>query len=217
LSATAAPPASATPARCPSRFQTPSTEGDLVACLGAVRQPQLRRPREPHVKANYLASPPLVVAYAIAGTCSKTSPGAARQDKDGNPVYLKDIWPTRLKSPTGEQAVTREMFQERYADVFAGDELAGIGLRRLTYTGRGGLHLCPEPALLRGHEQGAGHHRTMSTRPAVLAVLADSITTDHISPAGSIKADSPAGTYLTERQVRHASSTPTARAAATTR
>ena len=156
------------------------------------------------VRANYLASPPLVVAYALAGWITKdltTEP--LGDDRFGKPVYLKDIWPTEQEiQETMQRAVNAEMFKRSYSDVFKGDERwqklpvpegnryswdDSTYIRRPTFLE--GMTMTPAPPTdLRGVR--------------VLALLGDSITTDHISPAGSIKADSPAGKYLIERGVK---------------
>jgi aconitate hydratase len=159
------------------------------------------------VRANYLASPPLVVAYALAGSISvdlTTEPLGT--DRAGHPVYLKDLWPTQKEiQQTMLSAVTAEMFRTQYASVFDGDEMwqklpvptgdqfawdsASTYVRRPPFL----EGITPEPAPL-AELRGA----------RVLALLGDSITTDHISPAGSIKADSPAGKYLVEHGVKPA-------------
>jgi aconitate hydratase len=156
------------------------------------------------VRANYLASPPLVVAYALAGWITKdltTEP--LGEDRAGNPVYLKDIWPSEQElQETMLRAVTADMFRKSYADVFAGDErwknLKVPGGNRFVWDTTSTY--IRKPTFLDG--------MTMTAKPPadirsarVLALLADSVTTDHISPAGSIKADSPAGKYLIEKGV----------------
>jgi len=159
------------------------------------------------VRANYLASPPLVVAYALAGWITKdltTEPLGT--DPAGRPVYLKDIWPSEQElQDTMLKAVSAEMFRKSYADVFTGDahwqqlpvpegsrfqwDEASTYVRQPTFLD--GMTMTPAPLA--------------DIRAArVLALLGDSITTDHISPAGSIKADSPAGKYLIERGVKPA-------------
>jgi aconitate hydratase len=158
----------------------------------------------PDVKMNYLASPPLVVAYALAGTMDiDLTTEAIGTGADGNPVYLADLWP----SPAEVEEVVRtcvapDMFSRDYADVFAGDErwqeldVPGGELfgwdESSTYVRRppyfDGMPAKPEPA-------------TDIHGARVLAVLGDSVTTDHISPAGAIKADSPAGQYLTSHGI----------------
>ena len=156
------------------------------------------------VRANYLASPPLVVAYAIAGSLNvdvTTDPlGIGR---DGAPVFLKDVWPTQQEiQRTMLAAVSADMFREQYAGVFTGDELwralpVPTGDRFAwepdsTYIRRPPFleNLLKEPAA-----------PTEIRGARVLALLGDSITTDHISPAGSIKADTPAGKYLVAQGV----------------
>jgi aconitate hydratase len=123
----------------------------------------------PHVKANYLASPPLVVAYAIAGTMLKdVTREPLGQDKDGNDVYLKDIWPTQAEiAHLVEQTVTRESFQEKYADVFAGDE-AWQGVETsggLTYSWPSASTYVQNPPYFRGYGQGSRHHRQCRQGP----------------------------------------------------
>jgi aconitate hydratase len=156
------------------------------------------------VKANYLASPPLVVAYALAGSVTvdlATEPLGT--GKDGQPVYLKDIWPsTKEVAKLVRKAVKTSMFKERYGDVFRGDpewqaiEVAG----GLTYGWDTKSTYVQEPPYFAG----------MSTEPApvtdiegarILGLFHDSITTDHISPAGAIRQDSPAGRYLSDHGV----------------
>ena len=155
----------------------------------------------PEVRANYLASPPLVVAYALAGTMDidlTTEPLGT--GKDGKPVFLKDIWPTREEVEAvvekSHQAAT--MFRRVYADVFKGDEQWAklAGARRGSLRLGREVHLREAPAVLRGHDRGAGAGPADINGARVLALLGDSITTDHISPAGSIKKDGPAGKYL---------------------
>lgn len=151
------------------------------------------------IRANYLASPPLVVAYALAGSMKiniTTDPIA--QDRDGNDVYLKDLWPTSDEIDAAVNAsLTREMFIERYADVFTGTaEWQEIKVTEgQTYDWNASSTYIQHPPFF----QGMGKHVAdtadiMGARP--LALLGHSITTDHISPAGAIKPDSPAGQYL---------------------
>ncbi len=151
------------------------------------------------VRANYLASPPLVVAYALAGrmTLDLTSEPIGK-DKDGKDVYLREIWPTEREIQTAMLgAVKSEMFQRQYANVFDGDER----WRELTVP-TGDLFewhqdstYVRKPPFVEGISREAQPLRDIA-KARVLAVLGDSVTTDHISPAGSIPADSPAGTYL---------------------
>ena len=160
------------------------------------------------VKANYLASPPLVVAYALAGTLNRdltTEP--LGNDTDGNPVYLRDIWPTsREIAELMRTSITPEMFDKRYKHVFAGDERwQAMGKTRptLTYSWNSGSTYVQNPPYFEGLEvTPAPIEDIVDAR--ILGLFQDSITTDHISPAGSIKRDGPAGTYLIEHQVRPA-------------
>ncbi|MDP3674019.1 MAG: aconitate hydratase AcnA [Novosphingobium sp.] len=161
----------------------------------------------PDVRANFLASPPLVVAYALKGTVTEdftTTP--IGQSTAGDDVYLRDIWPTNAEvAALMASSIDRPMFQARYADVYKGDahwqaiDVTGSE----TYKWRAGSTYVANPPYFEG----------MSMTPAPvgdiigakpLAILGDSITTDHISPAGSIKVDSPAGKWLMEHQVAKA-------------
>jgi aconitate hydratase len=155
------------------------------------------------VKLNYLASPPLVVAYAIAGTMDiNLESDPLGVDRDGQPVHLRDIWPSSHEiATTVEQALRSDMFQSSYAEVFEGDERwrslevpsgDGYDWRESTYVRR--------PPFFDGMP--ASPHTIEDIAGArALAVLGDSVTTDHISPAGSIRRDSPAGRYLQEHGV----------------
>jgi aconitate hydratase len=179
-------------------------DGDLVSCSVLSGNRNFEGRIGPDIKANYLASPPLVVAYAIAGTLRKNlTKDPIGQDKNGNDVYLKDIWPSSHEiAEIMARAVTPEMFAERYSDVFKGDEhWQGIEVS-------GGQTYSWPPAST--YVQNPPYFKDMSLDvdaptdvkdARVLAVFGDSITTDHISPAGSIKASSPAGIYLQEHQV----------------
>jgi aconitate hydratase len=158
----------------------------------------------PDVQANYLASPPLVVAHALAGTVTKdltTEP--LGEDKDGNPVYLKDIWPTtqEIEEFIAEN-VTRELFARKYADVFKGDEYwkAVEAPEGQTYTWDDNSTYVQNPPYFVGMGRKPGEIGSIEGA-RVLGLFGDKITTDHISPAGSIKAASPAGKYLTEHGV----------------
>jgi len=158
----------------------------------------------PDVRANFLASPPLVVAYALKGTVTEdftTTP--IGQDQDGQDVFLADIWPTNQEVADAiAGAVDRDMFEARYAHVYQGDahwqkiEVEGSD----TYQWRAGSTYVANPPYFEGMEMTpAPVSEIVGAKP--LAILGDSITTDHISPAGSIKADSPAGKWLMEHQV----------------
>ncbi len=156
------------------------------------------------IRANYLASPPLVVAYALAGSMKiniTTDPIA--QDKDGNDVYLKDLWPSNDEVDAAVNAsLTRQMFIERYADVFTGTEdWQAIKVSEgKTYEWSDTSTYIQHPPFFQGMgKQVADTADIVGARP--LALLGHSITTDHISPAGAIKPDSPAGQYLQENGV----------------
>jgi aconitate hydratase len=182
-------------------------EKNLVVCSVLSGNRNFEGRIQQDVRANYLASPPLVVAYAIAGWITKdltTEP--LGHDPAGKPVYLRDIWPTEQElQETMLRAVNAEMFRSSYAEVYTGDDRwrhlpvpAGSSfawddsstyIRKPTFVD--GMTMTPPAATdLRGAR--------------VLALLGDSVTTDHISPAGSIKADSPAGRYLIEQGIKPA-------------
>ncbi len=158
----------------------------------------------PDVQANYLASPPLVVAHALAGTVTRdltTEP--LGDDREGNPVYLRDIWPTshEIDAFVAEN-VTRELFSRKYADVFKGDEnwQAVAAPEGQTYTWDDESTYVQNPPYFVGMVSQPGAIGTIQGA-RILGLFGDKITTDHISPAGSIKAASPAGKYLTDHGV----------------
>lgn len=157
----------------------------------------------PLVKTNWLASPPLVVAYALAGSVRlDLTRDALGTGKDGQPAYLKDIWPTQSEIAQAIAQVDTAMFRKEYAEVFAGDEKwQAIDVPKAdTYAWQGDSTYIQHPPFF---EDIAGDPpRITDIRKArILALLGDSVTTDHISPAGNIKADSPAGRYLREHGV----------------
>ncbi|MAQ71794.1 MAG: aconitate hydratase AcnA [Alphaproteobacteria bacterium] len=159
----------------------------------------------PHVKSNYLASPPLVVAYALAGSMLVDIYNEPLgQDKDGNDVYLKDIWPTNKEiRETVEASLSPDMFRERYSDVFTGtkewQEIGGAGSSE-TYDWKPSSTYVKNPPYFEGMDIDPEPIKDVEGA-RILALLGDSVTTDHISPAGSIKTTSPAGEYLQEHQV----------------
>jgi aconitate hydratase len=179
-------------------------EGDLVATSVLSGNRNFEGRISPDVRANYLASPPLVVAYALAGTMDinlATDPIA--QTPEGKDVYLKDIWPTtREVADLVAQTVTREAFQEKYADVFKGDEKwQGVEVTEAeTYDWPASSTYIQNPPYFQGMSKDPGTISNIEGAK-VLALLGDMITTDHISPAGSFKETTPAGQYLIERQV----------------
>lgn len=158
----------------------------------------------PDVQANYLASPPLVVAHALAGTVTKdltTEP--LGEDKDGNPVFLRDIWPSSAEIQEFiAKNVTRKIFSEKYADVFKGDEnwQAVQVPAGQTYAWDDNSTYVQNPPYFVGMGKSAGEISDIKGA-RVLGLFGDKITTDHISPAGSIKAQSPAGKYLLDNGV----------------
>ncbi len=182
-------------------------ENDLVAAsvLSGNRNFEGRVSQD--VRANFLASPPLVVAYAIKGTVTTDMVATPLgQDQDGGDVFLKDIWPTNDEvRELMEANIDDGMFRNRYGNVYAGDaQWRGIDVTGSdTYGWRAGSTYVANPPYFDGMGMTpAPVQDIIEAKP--LAVLGDSITTDHISPAGSIKADSPAGVYLQEHQVAKA-------------
>ena len=188
----------------PEEVSAAVNKGDLAVTAVLSGNRNFEGRINPDVKMNYLASPPLVIAYALAGTMNfDFDLEPLGQDEAGNDVFLKDIWP----SPEDVEAtigasLSRELFEKDYADVFAGDE-RWQGLETPegdTFAWESDSTYVRKPPYFEG----------MGMTPApvadiagarVLAKLGDSVTTDHISPAGSIKADSPAGVYLTEHGI----------------
>ena len=188
----------------PSEVLAAVDEGDLavVSVLSGNRNFEGRI--NPDIKMNYLASPPLVVAYALAGTMDMditTEPLGT--GTDGEPVYLRDLWPTPADvSRVVGEAITEQMFTDSYADVFAGDD----HWKAIPVPAGDAFTWDPESTYVRKPPYFDGMTRepkalTDITGAKCLAVLGDSVTTDHISPAGSIKGDSPAGRYLQEHGV----------------
>ncbi len=179
-------------------------EGDLVAVSVLSGNRNFEGRVNPDTRANYLASPPLVVAYALAGSMNidlDTQP--LGQGKGGKDVYLKDIWPSAKDIATLQRkSVTDEMFQKRYGDVFKGDkhwqgiEVAG----GQTYAWDIGSTYVQNPPYFEGLEMTPAPV-TDIVEARILGIFGDSITTDHISPAGNIRKTSPAGEFLTQRQV----------------
>ncbi len=191
----------------PAPISKAINDNDLVAASVLSGNRNFEGRVSPDVRANFLASPPLVVAYALKGTVTEDMVNAPiGKGKDGEDVFLKDIWPSNAEVRALMDAnVNRDMFQSRYANVFEGDvKWRGINVEGSdTYTWRAGSTYVANPPYFEG--------MTMTPAPVQdivdakpLAILGDSITTDHISPAGSIKADSPAGKYLMEHQVSRA-------------
>jgi aconitate hydratase len=179
--------------------------GDLVVSAVLSGNRNFEGRVHPQVKANYLASPPLVVAYALAGTMRlNLTKDPLGTGSDGQPVYLKDVWPTNQEiADTLRQALTQEMFKKRYGNVFEGPPQwktieTATGQ---TYKWNPGSTYVQNPPYFVGMPKQPGRLADI-LKARELAILGDSITTDHISPAGSIKRDGPSGEYLLEHQVR---------------
>jgi aconitate hydratase len=191
----------------PAPISKAINENDLVAASVLSGNRNFEGRVSPDVRANFLASPPLVVAYALKGTVrediTETPIGTS---KDGVDVFLKDIWPTNLEiSDMLTSYIDREMYSTRYANVFLGDEKwLGISVEGGdTYTWNPTSTYVANPPYFEGMSMTPAPVTDIrDARP--LSIFADSITTDHISPAGSIKVDSPAGRYLQEHQVSKA-------------
>ncbi|AXQ92698.1 aconitate hydratase AcnA [Cereibacter azotoformans] len=178
-------------------------EGDLVAAAVLSGNRNFEGRISPDVRANYLASPPLVVAYALAGDMNIDLTSEPLGMGSNGPVYLKDVWPTNAEiAELVDRCVTREAFQAKYADVFKGD----AKWQAVETTDSETYDWPPTSTYI----QNPPYFQNMSKEPGVitnitgarvLALLGDMITTDHISPAGSFKETTPAGKYLVDRQV----------------
>ena len=181
------------------------TDGNLVASAVLSGNRNFEGRVNPHVKANYLASPPLVVAYALAGsTAIDLATEPLGNGKDGKPVYLKDIWPTAQQvSEVVEKCVLPEMFQSRYSDVFnANPHWNAIKITESDlFSWNEASTYVQEPPFLIDLPKNPSSIKAISGARC-LAVLGDSVTTDHISPAGNIAKSSPAGRFLIERGVQ---------------
>ncbi|HEX3536597.1 MAG TPA: aconitate hydratase AcnA, partial [Stellaceae bacterium] len=180
-------------------------DGDLAVCAVLSGNRNFEGRIHALVRANYLASPPLVVAYALAGTIrTNLASDPLGEGSDGKPVYLRDIWPSnREVADTVQHAVSRDSFRRRYGNVFEGPpewrQVTGTG--GMTYDfGDRSTYLALPPYFENMPKEPGPVHDVIGARE--LAIFGDSITTDHISPAGSIKTESPAGEYLISYQVR---------------
>jgi aconitate hydratase len=179
-------------------------ENDLVVSAVLSGNRNFEGRVHPLTKTNYLASPPLVVAYALAGsTAIDISRDALGTDQDGKPVYLKDLWPSNREiAETIRQFVTPEIFRERYADVFTGSQ----AWQQVEVSSSERYPWNPQSTYIRKppfFEGLTGQAQAIApiTGLRVLAVFGDSVTTDHISPAGQIAADSPTAAYLLEQGI----------------
>ena len=188
----------------PEAVSAAVNEGDLVAASVLSGNRNFEGRINPDVRANYLASPPLVVAYAIAGSMNvNLSVDVLGTDISGNPVYLRDIWPSNAEiAEIQRTAVTNDKFKARYADVFKGDkQWQAIKVSGgQTYDWDAGSTYVANPPYFEGMTM-TPERVTDIVEARVLGIFGDSITTDHISPAGSIKVDSPAGQWLSAHGV----------------
>ncbi|MBB3948976.1 aconitate hydratase AcnA [Aureimonas jatrophae] len=189
----------------PEAISEAINENDLVAVSVLSGNRNFEGRVNPDVRANYLASPPLVVAYAIAGSMFvDITRDALGQDQNGNDVFLRDIWPsTQEISDIVRKTVTRDLFETRYSDVFKGDR----HWQQITVTEGQTYDWDDRSTYVQNPPYFEG--MTMTPKPVtdihnarILSLFLDSITTDHISPAGSIKKNGPAGDYLVSHQVR---------------
>ncbi|MCX5581107.1 aconitate hydratase AcnA [Kaistia terrae] len=188
----------------PENISAAINQGDLIAAAVLSGNRNFEGRVNPDVKANYLASPPLVVAYALAGSLQidlTTEPLGT--GSDGQPVYLKDIWPSNREiAKFIRENVTKKMFETKYADVFKGDEnWQKISVPKgETYAWDNKSTYVQNPPYFVGMQRKPGAITDIENA-RVLGLFLDSITTDHISPAGSIKPASPAGKYLSDNGV----------------
>ncbi|QRN03692.1 aconitate hydratase AcnA [Legionella sp. MW5194] len=190
----------------PDAIAASVSDNDVVVCSVLSGNRNFEGRVHPQVRANWLASPPLVVAYALSGTTTgDLSKDPIGQDKAGNPVYLKDIWPSNDEVAAEVAKVTGAMFRKEYDEVFKGDEhWQAIKVNSgMTYQWDADSTYIQHPPFF---ENLSRHPQAIQPIEGayVLALLGDSITTDHISPAGSIKANSPAGLYLKSKGVKEA-------------
>ena len=189
----------------PEEISKAINDNNLVACSVLSGNRNFEGRVNPDVRANYLASPPLVVAYAIAGSMNiNLTTDPIGKDRNGGDVFLKDIWPSPKEiAELIRESVNEEMFRGRYADVFKGD----AGWQKIEVSGGETYDWDESSTYVQNPPYFDGI--TMEPEPIgdienarILGLFLDSITTDHISPAGSFKANTPAGRYLTDRQVR---------------
>ncbi|WP_447956341.1 aconitate hydratase AcnA [Vreelandella sp. EE7] len=187
----------------PEEIEKAINTGDLAVASVLSGNRNFEGRVHPLVKTNWLSSPPLVVAYALAGNVqSNLTTDPLGDDSDGNPVYLKDIWPSQAEIAEAVEKVNTDMFRKEYGEVFEGDETwKAINVPESQVYEWPDSTYIQHPPFFEG--MGREPEPTEDVKNArVLAMLGDSVTTDHISPAGSIKPDSPAGRYLQENGVK---------------
>lgn len=187
----------------PEKIANEINEKDLIVSAVLSGNRNFEGRIHPQVRANWLASPPLVVAFAIAGTVAiDLTSQPIGLDKSGNPVYLKDIWPTNKEIAEEVSKVSGSMFQKEYSEVFDGDkEWQAIKISAgNTFEWDDNSTYIQHPPFFDNISSHVAPIKPIESAN-ILALLGDSITTDHISPAGSIKADSPAGMYLKSKGV----------------
>jgi aconitate hydratase len=181
-------------------------DNDLLVCAVLSGNRNFEGRVSPHAAANYLASPPLVVAYALAGSVTKVmNDDPLGKDRDGNDVYLKDLWPSNEAiRQVVDSVISADMFRARYADVFKGTkEWQAISTSTgLTYDWDEGSTYVRNPPYFEGMTREVPDTVANIDGARILALLGDSITTDHISPAGGIARDTPAADFLISHQIR---------------
>ena len=187
----------------PEAIEKAVNKGDLTVASVLSGNRNFEGRVHPLVKTNWLASPPLVVAYALAGNVQRDlTQEPLGEDSGGNPVYLKDIWPSQAEIAEAVEKVNTEMFRKEYGEVFEGDETW-----QAINVSESQVYQWPESTYIQHPPFFEGMGREPDpiedvSNARVLAMLGDSVTTDHISPAGAIKPDSPAGRYLQEHGVK---------------
>ncbi|WP_018918937.1 aconitate hydratase AcnA [Vreelandella zhanjiangensis] len=187
----------------PEAIEKAVNQGDLTVASVLSGNRNFEGRVHPLVKTNWLASPPLVVAYALAGNVQRDlTQEPLGEDSNGNPVYLKDIWPSQAEIAEAVEKVNTEMFRKEYGEVFEGDETW-----QAINVSESQVYQWPESTYIQHPPFFEGMGREPDpiedvSNARVLAMLGDSVTTDHISPAGAIKPDSPAGRYLQEHGVK---------------
>lgn len=186
----------------PEAIEKAVNKGDLTVASVLSGNRNFEGRVHPLVKTNWLASPPLVVAYALAGNVQRDlTQDPLGEDSDGKPVYLKDIWPSQAEIAEAVEKVNTDMFRKEYGEVFEGDETW-----QAINVSESQVYQWPESTYIQHPPFFEGMGREPDpiedvSNARVLAMLGDSVTTDHISPAGAIKPDSPAGRYLQEHGV----------------